>query len=194
MEEILMATVSWQITKETFVPEKNYFVTKQVRVEREESDFEVRMQKEAWLAYAYQITLWTLFILGGLFGGIFFGCLAEEHDPRYWFACAGVVVTAIFGMCFIIPALVKWEDRCYEQLNAYQNEHDVWNSPELVKEVKAYNAEQERIAEEWRAAHPLEEKIRACIKDPKSSVEIADLARFYAKEYILMEKSNETLD
>ena len=186
-----MATVSWQITKETFGPEQNYFVAKQVRVEREESDFEVQMQKNAWLAYLYQITLWTLFILGGLTGGIFFGCLAEEYDPRYWFACAGVVVVAILGMCFIIPALIRREDHCYEQLNVYQNEHDVWNEPDLVKEVKAYNAEQERIAAEWRAVHPLEEKIRACIKDPKSSAEIADLARFYAKEYLIMEKDNE---
>lgn len=189
-----MATVSWQITKETFVPEKNYFVTKQVRVEREESDFEVQLQKNAWLLYMYQVTLSILFILGGLIGGIFLGCLAEEYDTRCWFACVGVVVVAILGMCFIIPALVKWEDRCYEQLNAYQNERDVWNEPELVKEIKAYNAEQELIAAEWRAKHPLEEKIRACIKDPKSSVEIADLARFYAKEYLLMEKNNETLD
>ena len=76
-------------------------------------------------------------------------------------------------------------------LNAYQKEHDVWNSPELVKEVNAYNAEQERIAAEWRAKHPLEEKIRACLKDPNSSVEIADLARFYAAEYIRMEANNE---
>ena len=105
-----------------------------------------------------------------------------------------VVVVAILGMCLIVPALIRWEDRCYEQLNVYQNEHDVWNEPELVKEIKAYNAEQELIAAEWRAKHPLEEKIRACIKDPKSSVEIADLARFYAKEYLLMEKNNETLD
>ena len=185
-----MATVSWQITKETFVPEKNYFVTEQVRVEREESAFEVQLQKNAWLLYMYQVTLNILFILGGLIGGIFLGCLAEEYDTRYWFACVGVVVVAILGMCFIIPALVKWEGRCYEQLNAYQKEHDVWNTP-LVKEIKAYNAAQELIAAEWRAKHPLEEKIRACIKDPKSSVEIADLARFYAKEYLIMEKNNE---
>ena len=50
-----MATVSWQITKETFVPEKNYFTTEQVRVEREESDFEVQMQKNAWILYMYQV-------------------------------------------------------------------------------------------------------------------------------------------
>ena len=51
-------------------------------------------------------------------------------------------------------------------------------------EVQAWNDEQERIAEEWRAAHPLEEKIRACIKDPMSSVEVANLARYYAEEYL----------
>ena len=179
-----MATVSWQITKETFVPEKNYFVTKQVRVEREESDFEVRIQKEAWLAYAYQILLSIFFILGGLIGGCIFGCLAEEHDPKYWLACLGVVVIAILGMCFIIPALVRWEDRCYEQLNVYQNEHDVWNSPEIVKEIKAYNTEQELIAAEWRAAHPFEEHIRACLLDKNSSVAVAEAAKYYAENYI----------
>ena len=189
-----MATVSWQITKETFVPEKNYFVTKQVRVEREESAFEVQLQKNAWILYMYQVTLSILFILGGLIGGIFLGCLAEELSPYYWIACIGVVAIAILGMVFVIPWLSRREDLCYEQLNKYQTEYDVWNEPELVKEIKAYNAEQELIAAEWRAKHPFEEKIRACIKDPKSSVEIADLARFYAKEYLVMEKNNEPVD
>ena len=37
---------------------------------------------------------------------------------------------------------------------------------------------------ERRAEHPFEEKIRACIKDPNSSVDIADLARYYALDYL----------
>ena len=102
--------------------------------------------------------------------------------------CGGFLI-AIFGC----KLLSKTADRHQAIVYTYYEENDVWNTP-LVKEIKAYNAEQELIAAEWRTKHPLEEKIRACIKDPKSSVEIADLARFYAKEYLLMEKNNETLD
>jgi len=62
-----------------------------------------------------------------------------------------------------------------------------------TEDLRAYNDKQKKIAETWRAEHPLEEKIRACLRDPMSSVDIANLARYYAEEYVKEGVSHETV-
>jgi hypothetical protein len=92
----------------------------------------------------------------------------------------------------IFANAVCWpnEQKYSEELLNYRQEHEEELWAEATKDLKVYNEDQKRIAEAWRAEHPLEEKIRACIKDPMSSVDIANLARYYAEVYI-KETSNE---
>ncbi len=179
-----MATIYWQVEKETFVPEKNYFKTEWVKISREETSQEIELENERykWSNHGF----YTLFI--GLFGGfialITFGALGEAvHHYFYWGCLPGglMVVCGIF-----LPHAWFWEKE-KELYYAYQDwskEHEVELWKEARKEVDAYNTEQHQIAEAWRAAHPLEEKIRACLLDPKSSVDVANLARYYAEVYL----------
>ena len=187
-----MAKISWTLYKETFQPDKNYFTKEPVQVSRDESKFEIENNKLGDLIDTAGTLLLVLSsVLVVLSGICLVGVLANE--PKYCLACLGIFIPSLLCAFFIPKLCFKASDKYYALAYKYCEENDVWNTP-LAKEIKAYNAEQELIAAEWRAKHPLEEKIRACIKDPKSSVEIADLARFYAKEYLLMEKNNETLD
>ena len=76
------------------------------------------------------------------------------------------------------------EQEYSEELRDYRQEHEEELWAEATKDLKAYNEEHKKIAEACRAEHPLEEKIRACIKYPMSSVDIANLARYYAEVYL----------
>lgn len=187
-----MAKISWTLYKETFQPDKNYFTKEPVQVSRDESKFEIENNKLGDLVDAAGTLLLVLSSVLVVLSGICLVCILA-NEPKYCLACLGIFVPSLLCAFFIPKLCFKASDKYYALAYKYCEENDVWNTP-LAKEIKAYNAEQELIAAEWRAKHPLEEKIRACIKDPKSSVEIADLARFYAKEYLLMEKNNETLD
>ena len=75
---------------------------------------------------------------------------------------------------------VKYARKLYEFYDECGSR--LWD--EAMTEINAYNAEQERIAEEWRAEHPFEEKIRAVLDDPMSSVDIAEMAYFFADKYL----------
>ena len=115
--------------------------------------------------------------------GIVFGVLSNHNS---WFI-AGVV----FGFACLAGAIVFTNTVCApkerqaeEALERWHEEHDEELWADAYAPVLAYNEEQHRIAEAWRAEHPFEEKIRACIKDPNSSVDIADLARYYALDYL----------
>ena len=181
-----MAVISWQQKKETFNPEKNYFEITYVEVSRETSEEEDRLEKLSGRFDAWGIIVGILGIFICLFGSSSLGAL------HLWIACgislAVGISSIVIGFCVLLNKSLDYD----RKLDMYQRKHDVWNTPE-VQEIKRYNKEQNDFAAEWRAEHPLEEKIRACLLDPKSSVDVANLARYYAEVY-LKEKDNEAVD
>ena len=172
-----MATIEWRVRRETFNPEKNYFEIDYVDVSRETLKEEDRLSRNIDRCTNWGATLGVLGVLIGLFGAPVFG-----HFEMWW-ACIAIlvcsVISTILGFCILLNKSTAYG----EALDKYVKEHDVWNTPE-VQAVKQYNKEQNEIAAKWRAEHPLEEKIRACLLDPKSSVDVANLARYYAEEYL----------
>ena len=86
----------------------------------------------------------------------------------------------IFANVVCCPKEQEWADIHRK----WHDEHDEELWAEAIRPIKEYNEEQKRIAEAWRAEHPLEEKIRACLLDPISSVDVANLARYYAEVYL----------
>jgi hypothetical protein len=171
-----MAIIEWSVRKETFNPDKNYFNIDHVDVSRETSAEEDRLAK---LACRYTTSAGWLIgvgIIGALFGGSALGAL------ELWIWCVSALAFCI-GCIIAGCALLNEAQRYDMQRDQYIKEHDVWRTPEVIA-VEEYNKEQQSIAEKWRAEHPLEEKIRACLLDPKSSVDVANLARFYAIEYL----------
>lgn len=181
-----MATVEWQQKKETFNPEKNYFDITYVTVSRETSEEEDGLEKLSDRFDAWGMILGFFGILLGLFGCSSLGALG------LWLAFC---ITAFISISSIIIGFVVFLNKGLDydrKLDMHQRKYDVWNTLE-VQEIKRYNKEQNDFAAEWRAEHPLEEKIRACLLDPKSSVDVANLARYYAEVY-LKEKDNEAVD
>ena len=169
--------------KKTFIPEKNYFKCDNVRVSREETDKEI----ELWNALvSWEGRGFAAIGIGVLISMIFcivFGCWANTNPWAY--------IGVAFGIAFFIGGIifanvVCWpkERECDDIYRKWKDDHDEELWAEARKPIDDYNEEQEKIAEAWRAEHPLEEKIRACIKDPLSSVDIANLARYYAEVYI----------
>ena len=172
-----MATIEWQEHKETFNPEKNYFDVTIVDVSRETSEEEDRLSRSRDRCYNLGGSLSIICVLGALFGGIALGTL------ELWLAFCIVFPACIVGFVLSLTLIYGRVDKYTEALDKYIKENDVWNTPEVLA-IKQYNKEQQEIADKWRAEHPLEEKIRACLRDPLSSVDIANLARYYAEEYI----------
>ena len=171
-----MATIEWQQKKETFNTEKNYFDTTYVKVSRETSEEENRLERNFNRCFNWGASLVTLGVIIVLFVGITFAALDM--------LLAFLIMVALSVTCIFIGTVLMNRGQKYtEQLDKYIKEHDVWNTAE-VKAIKKYNKEQQEFAEKWRAEHPLEEKIRACLLDPKSSVDVANLARYYALEYL----------
>jgi hypothetical protein len=172
-----MATQTWQQKKQTFNPNKNYFDCINVEVSREISKEEARLSKLSVRYFNWGLVLCTAFTCGALFGGVALGYL------ELWSAFAIVMLLCIAGIIFSSWYLMKKSSDFENELDRYLKDHDVWNTPE-VQEIKRYNEEQERIAEAWRAEHPFEEHIRVCLKDPNSSVAIAEAAKYYAENYL----------
>lgn len=184
-----MATISLVIEKKTFIPEKNYFKCDDVRVSREETDKEIELWNTMISWSNRGMASIGIGILVSLIFCIFFGCWSNTNPWAYFGVAVGL---ASFIGGFVYANVVCWpkERECDDIRRKWHDEHDEELWAEAMKTVKEYNEEQEKIAEAWRAEHPLEEKIRACIKDPLSSVDIANLARYYAEVYI-KEKENE---
>ena len=183
-----------RLEKKTFNPAKNYFDVEEAIIKRPSTDIEKELSNkiDKYSTCGF-ITIFIGIILA-IACAIIFGVLAETVHIAFGVAAfAGVLVFFIGGIVFARQYFWEHEHKYSEELCTYHKEHDEELWAEYEAEIKAYNEEQDKIAEAWRDEHPLEEKIRACIKDPKSSVEIADLARYYAIEY-LKEVSRETLD
>lgn len=188
-----MATINYRIEKEIFVPEKNYFKTEWVSIQRDETEYE--------LASEVEINKWSrrgfISMCGGIIVGFallfIFGILGSINS-LFYIGCAAGAVMLFGGILLTHGWFWEKEKELCEAYNKWYKEHESELWVEASAEVKAYNEEQHRIAEAWRANHPLEEKIRACLADPLSSVDIANLARYYAEEYIKENVSRETLD
>ena len=178
-----MATREWTQMKETFNPEKNYFDITYVNVSRETSEEEDRLER-----LSSQYDTWGMII--GIFGIILglFGC-SSLGALGLWLAFCIVAFISISSVIIGFVVLLNKGLDYDRKLDKYIREHNIWNTPE-VQEIKRYNVEQNELAAKWRAEHPLEEKIRACLLDPKSSVDVANLARYYAEVY-LKEKDSE---
>ena len=172
-----------RVEKQTFNPNTNYFDLEYVTIERELDHYEDELwdKREKCGHRGFWSVGLGIFIAIGCFIG--FG-LMMEVSKLY-------VIGVIFGIAcffggFILAHGYFWkkEQDYSEELHSYRYNHkeELW--AEALAEVKAYNEEQERIAETWRAGHPFEEHIRTCIKDPNSSVAIAEAARYYAENYL----------
>ena len=189
-----MATVYKYFDKDTFEPEKNYFSTEKVKCEREETAEEVRLDDLSykWTSIGWNSIGWGCLI--GFISALAFGMIGGVTE-NHWFYFPAVFGVVLFIGSIIFANIVCWprEQKYAEQRREYHKEHEDELWAEATTELRAYNDEQKKIAEAWRAEHHLEEKIRACIKDPYSSVDIANLARYYAEVYI-KEKANEAVD
>lgn len=172
-----MATKYWKQERETFNPEKNYFNIDYVEVSRETSEEEERLSKLTMSYFNWGLALSVIFTCGALFGGIVLGTF------DLWLAFAIVVSLCVAGILFASCYLMNKSNDFDKALGQYYKEHDVWTTPE-VEAIRQYNKEQQEIAEKWRAEHPFEEHIRTCIKDPNSSVAIAQAAKYYAENYL----------
>lgn len=166
-------TLSRCFTYKTFNPNTNDF-------ENEYKSFrkEVDKETEKRLRLVHNLR-WVCIcmLLPLLIGGFVFGGISEEIENFWWaiLACVGCMLA--FAACiFDALALEEKEDDIEQEFRdtAFNEEN---------AECEAYNAEQEVIAEEWRKAHPFEEKIRMA-KARGSSVDIAEMV----KEYIKLQK------
>lgn len=182
-----MATIEWQQKKETFNPDKNYFEITYETVSRETSEEEDRLEQLSNRLDTWGVILGIFFAATALIGGIVLGTF------ELWVAFCIVFFGSLISIVVSLNVLLNKAQEYELKLDKYIEDNDVWNTPE-VQEIKKYNEEQNEFAAKWRAEHPLEEKIRACLLDPKSSVDIANLARYYAEEYIKEGVSRETLD
>lgn len=179
--------------KKTFNPDTNYFIINQVQFERELTPYEEELWDKQEKCESRGFWSIGLGVLIGLICMITFGILTASSN--WW------VIGAIFGaVCFvggfILAHCYFWtkEQEFAEEIRGFRREHEEELWAEQLAEVRAYNEEQEKIAEAWRAKHPFEEYIRICIKDPNSSVAIAVAAKYYAENYLKEGISHETLD
>lgn len=170
------------VEKKTFNPNKNYFETEKIVLKRPETEVEIDLNHKIEKHSTAGIITITVGVLLAVACAITFGVLAEAVHVAFA-ACAfgGVLLFFIGGI--VLARSYFWElaHRYGEELCTYHKEHDkeLWANYEV--EVETYNEEQKKIAEAWRSEHILEEKIRACFKDPRSSVELADLVRYLYK-------------
>lgn len=182
-----MATIYQYFDKDTFEPEKNYFSVEKVRCSRQETGPEVQLdsQSDKWCAIGFRCIGWGCLV--GLIFMITFGVLGGLFSP--WFYVGAAIGGILFVGGIIFANAVCWtkEQKYSEELRKYRNEREDELWAEATKDLRAYNEEQEKIAEAWRAEHPFEEHIRTCIKDPNSSVAIAVAAKYYAENYLTKE-------
>jgi Na+/melibiose symporter-like transporter len=169
--------------KKTFNPDTNYFIIDQVRLERELTLFEYELWDKREKCSSCGFWSIGLGTLAGMICMITFGILMSIST---WFVIGAILGAVCFVGGFMLAHCYFWvkEQNYSEEIREFYREHeeDLW--AEQLVEVRAYNEEQERIAEAWRAEHPFEEHIRTCIKDPNSSVAIAMAAKYYAENYL----------
>lgn len=180
--------------KDTFEPGKNYFSIEKVKCSRPRTEPETRLRELSykWSHVGFHCIGWGCLI--GLIFMLTFSSLAACFSSWFYIGTAIGGILFVGGIIFANAVCWPKEQKYSEELMDYRREHEEELWAEATKDLRAYNEEQKKIAEAWRAEHPLEEKIRACLKDPMSSVDIANLARYYAEEYIKEGSSREIVD
>lgn len=172
-----------RVAKQTFNPNTNYFDLEYVTITRELNEYEDQLWDKR--DHCARRGFWSIGLgtLMGLICLITFGALLHLNILFVFGIIFGILCVPS-GIILANGYFFKKEQEYAEELMEYRQEHkeELWT--EAMKEVKAYNEEQERIAEAWRAAHPFEEYIRACINDPNNSVAIAEAAKYYAENYL----------
>lgn len=127
--------------------------------------FEVQLP---WYIALWKLSMWILGVLSIPF--LIAGCIICEH-VGWW------------GVLFLIIAILSW---VYILLS--EDKYFTWveNATTADKEdyykttIEPYNNEQQKLADEWRERHPLEEKCRlAMSKNPNY---VADLIRYVQGE------------
>lgn len=178
-----MAKIQLVVSKETFIPEKNYFKCEDVRVSREETPKEIELWNNMvnWSNRGFKAI--GLGVLLCIILCISFGCWSNTN-PLAFIGVGIGIACFIGGIIFATTFCWPKENEASDIYRKWRDTHDEELWAEAVKPIKEYNKEQQELAEVWRSEHPLEELIRACIKDPISSVDIANLARYYADVYI----------
>lgn len=179
-----MSTITWSVKKKTFLPEKNYFEYENVKVSREESKEESELYDKMMHYDSLAFTWAAILGIGGAFAALIGGSLMINFvSQTLGIFCALFFVAVTFSSIPVFRILSGKSDKYRAAWDKYREDLDVWNTSPSVLEVKAWNEEQERIAEAWRAEHPFEEQIRQCLLDPKSSVDIAKAAIIYVENY-----------
>lgn len=189
-----MTTIYQYFDRDTFEPTKNYFSTEKVKCGRQRTAHETHLFDMAhkWSSIGFHCIGWGVLI--GLIFMITFSVLAACFNDWLYAGTAVGAILFVGGIIFANAVCWPKEQSYSEELQKYRAEYENVLWAVATTELRAYNDEQKRIAEAWRAEHPLEEKIRACLKDPMSSVDIANLARYYAEEYIKDGSSYENMD
>ena len=174
-----MATLSFVVKKKTFNADKNYFDLENVIIHREESAEELRLYTSMVHYNNLAIYLAIIFSLTGIFGALISSTFLASLISKIFGNIAALFFVLLgFSSIPVFIFIHNKSNKYSDALEKYKADNDVWNNcPEMVA-LTAYNDEQEKLAVEWRAAHPLEEYIRVCIKDPNSSAEIAALVRY----------------
>lgn len=165
-------TLSRCFTYKTFNPNTNDFDNESKAFVKEvDQQTEKAIKRNEWLQH-FCLYLWfPLFV-----AIITFACLADTHwDWRF-------VVCAIAGFVAIVWASINIVN-CETKNDVLREQFRETNFDDEKQECETYNAKQAVIAEEWRQAHPFEEKIRMA-KTRGSSVDIAEMV----KEYIKLQK------
>ena len=173
-----MAKIYRTIKKETFIPEKNYFEVEEVKVSREETSEEVEYSKKANF---YEDMAWLVGFGGGAIIFIVAIILGAFGLLLPCFLSIAVSLPLIY---IIAGKFFKISDIYCVKGNEFYHEFVIKLWKEATAEIDEYNRQQQLIAKEWRAQHPFEEKIRAVLNDPKSSVDIAEMAYFFADKYL----------
>jgi hypothetical protein len=174
-----MAEIHYKtVEKKTFNPNKNYFEIEHIKIPREETEEEIALNNDIALCY-------NLELLIQIFGPCSaIGALIVLICFNLWIYGLISFVVLLALSIIVGRSLSKEGDNHSRKLYEFYNKQVVQFWDEATAEIIAHNAEQERIAEEWRAAHPFEEKIRAVLSDPMSSVDIAEMAYFFADKYL----------
>ncbi len=166
------------VEKKTFNPDKNYFEIEHIKITREESEEETTLNNNIVLYYNLEL----LMQIFGPCGAI--GALIVLICVNLWIYGLISFVVLLTLSIIVGRSLCKEGDKYSRKLYEFYDNQVSHFWDEATAEILAHNAEQERIAEEWRATHPFEEKIRAVLDDPMSSVDIAEMAYFFADKYL----------
>jgi hypothetical protein len=181
MEDVSMTQL--RVAKQTFNPNTNYFDLEYVTITRELNEYEDQLWDKRDQCERRGIWSIGLGTLMGLICLITFGALLHLNTLFIFGIIFGILCVP-GGIGLAHGYFFEREQKYATELYCYRQEHEEELWAEAMKEVKAYNEEQEHIAEAWRAAHPFEEHIRTCINDPNSSVAIAEAAKYYAENYL----------